>query len=105
MRSVLWLMLSAVLFTPAAHAQEQGEVAAGRAYAEEVCARCHAIDAGETSSPHPKATPFQKVANRPEMSAVGLAAWLRTPHPNMPSLIVETADLNNLIAYITSLKE
>jgi hypothetical protein len=57
------------------------------------------------SSPEPTAPPFKDVANTPGMTETALTVWLRTSHPTMPNIIVEPADMDNVIAYILSLKD
>jgi len=105
MRFALLPMLALVLLAPTTNAQEQGDPVAGRAYAEKVCARCHAVARGDTYSPNPDATSFQTVANTPGMSVIALSVWLQTPHPTMPNLILKSDDLHNVITYIASLKD
>lgn len=85
-------------------AQETGNIAEGRALARSVCAECHAIDDGFLASPDPGATPFEIVANMPEMTAMALAIWFRTPHPSMPNLILTDQETENIVAYIHSLR-
>ena len=83
---------------------QTGDPGAGAAYAKQVCAKCHAID--QTGiSPELTAPPFKDVANTPGMTETALTVWLRTSHPTMPNIIVEPADMDNVIAYILSLKD
>ena len=95
--------LAALLTMPcAAEAQEAGNVEAGHAYAKKVCAECHAVERGETEILNPPS--FQIVADSPGITERALAVWLRNPHPNMPDFILPQADMENVIAYILSLK-
>lgn len=87
----------------AAGAQD-ADVAAGKVYAEEVCAACHAVQAGDLESPLFEATPFQEVADTPGMTELALSVWLQTSHPTMPNIVLEQDDMRNVIAYIRSLK-
>ena len=79
------LMLGAVLlaaFASQVEAQE-GDVAAGAAYAKQVCAACHAVLPNEQISPLAQAPTFQKVANTARHDrdgAFGLAAKLPPDH-------------------------
>jgi mono/diheme cytochrome c family protein len=82
----------------------QGAALRGRAYAEEVCAVCHAVGAGESRSPNADAPPFETVANTPGMTPTALAVWLNTSHPSMPNLIVDPHRVDDLSAYLQSLK-
>ena len=94
-----------VLVGLASSAEAQtGDPEAGAAYAKQVCAKCHATDRTGLS-PEPTAPPFKDVANTPGMTGTALRVWLSTSHPTMPNIIVEPADMDNVIAYILSLKE
>ena len=95
---------AAAMMTTSVRAQEIGDPKAGRAYAEENCAECHAIAPGDYDSPNMGAPGFVEIANVPGMSEVALFSFFQTPHPMMPNFIVETADIRDLIAYIRSLK-
>ena len=95
--------LAGLLTMPcAAETQEAGNVEAGHAYAKKVCAECHAVERGETEILNPPS--FQIVADSPGITERALAVWLRNPHPNMPDFILQQADMENVIAYIMSLK-
>lgn len=75
----------------------------GLAYAQRRCATCHAIAAGEVSSPLPSAPSFDVVANTPGMTPTALHAWLRSPHQTMPQLEVPSNDLDDISAYLDTL--
>jgi mono/diheme cytochrome c family protein len=93
-----------VLVGLASSAEAQtGDPEAGAAYAKQVCAKCHAIDRTELS-PEPTAPPFKDVANTPGMTATALAVWLTTSHPTMPNIVLDPQELDNVIAFIVSLK-
>ena len=101
----LMLLAAAVTFglSGGVEAQE-ADVAAGKVYAEEVCATCHGVEAGEALSPLIEAPPFQEVADTPGMTELALSVWLQSSHPTMPNLVLEQDDLRNVVAYIRSLK-
>jgi mono/diheme cytochrome c family protein len=86
-----------------AEAQE-ADVAAGKAYAEQICAACHAVQPGEMDSALFEAPPFQGVADTPGMTELALSVWLQTSHPTMPNIVLEQDDMRNVVAYIRSLK-
>jgi mono/diheme cytochrome c family protein len=88
----------------AAHAVQLGDAKAGHAYATSACAECHEVDAGMSFSPNPDAPSFQEVADTPGMTAQALTVWLQTSHPTMPDFIIKPDDMDNVIAYITSLR-
>ena len=86
-----------------AHAQEVGDPRAGLASAREVCASCHAVQAGETRSPNAQAPSFEAIARTSGMTGTALTVALRTSHETMPNLMLEREELENVIAYILSL--
>jgi len=88
-----------------AMAVELGNAEVGHAFAAKVCADCHDVEpGGEAFSPNPDAPSFQEVADTPGMSPRALAVWLQSSHPTMPDLILSTDEIDNVIAYITSLR-
>lgn len=74
----------------------------GLAYAREACASCHGVEAGQRS-PKAAAPSFDALANRPGMNRAALSALLRSPHRNMPNLIVEPDRVDDLAAYLATL--
>lgn len=81
-----------------------GSAAHGLAYAQAACASCHAVGAGELVSPHPLAPPFQRVADTPGMTGLALHVWLRSPHENMPQIVVAPEQVEHLAAYLGSIE-
>lgn len=81
-----------------------GNAALGRIYAEQTCAQCHAITSSAATSPLPEAPTFDQIANTPGMTRVALNAWLHSPHPSMPHIIVPPDKIDDLSAYLMTLK-
>jgi len=50
----------------------------------------------------PAATPFDKIANI--KSAEALFEWMHSTHPTMPNIVLKQEDLDDVVAYILSLK-
>jgi mono/diheme cytochrome c family protein len=96
--------VSFILLVNNGSAQDLGNVANGAAFAQTVCADCHAVKKGQKRSPNPKAPSFERVANTPGMTGIALHAWMVSPHPTMPDLVLGGDDKDNLAAYILSLK-
>jgi mono/diheme cytochrome c family protein len=89
---------------PAARAQQAGDPAAGRRLAEGWCSNCHVIGPGQ-SGPASDAVPtFPSVAERASTTEMSLRVFLQTPHANMPNYQLTRAQLDDLVAYILSLK-
>ncbi|MEQ1867248.1 MAG: cytochrome c [Micropepsaceae bacterium] len=89
---------------PAPSASEEG-LSAGRAYALENCAECHNVTRRAAGRRTKTGAPdFYAIANEKTTSVIGLNAFLMTPHPTMPNLIIAPEDRRNIIAYILSLR-
>jgi mono/diheme cytochrome c family protein len=83
-------------------AVELGNAAAGLEYAQKVCADCHPVEPDTaTLSQVPS---FQEVADTTGMTPRALVVWLTTSHPNMPDIILAPDDMDNVVAYIMSLR-
>lgn len=76
----------------------------GRSYADAACAACHAVAAGDPRSPNPKAPTFEEIANVPGMTLMALNVALHTSHKTMPNLIIEPDRIEDLSAYLHTLK-
>jgi mono/diheme cytochrome c family protein len=90
---------------PLLNAQDIGDARRGRDYAQQLCSECHNVGSSDAQSPNTKAPPFRHIANTPGMSVTALTVWSRTSHPTMPNLVIEPDDMDDLIAYILSLKD
>lgn len=87
-----------------AHAATLGDPKAGEAYARGHCQSCHSVVRDGNTSAINAATPLQVIANTGGITRTALYVFFRTSHPRMPNLIVKGDDLDNIIAYILSLK-
>ena len=90
-----------------ANAQEaSGNSELGRVYAREVCSPCHAVSAEQATQRMIAIGPdFQTIANTPGMTATALRAFLQTPHPKMPNLILSPEQSADVIAFLLSLRD
>jgi mono/diheme cytochrome c family protein len=98
-RSTAWSALLLLTIFPSALAQPLGDPAAGERLAAASCAQCHGADGA-----HPAAPALAAIAAMPSTTEASLSAFLQTPHAKMPNLIFSGAELNDLIAYILSLR-
>lgn len=109
--AVLCLAAAACAAAPQAVAQTPAPIGLagwapdGQAHARETCARCHAVEPGEEISPYPGAPAFEQLAETPGMTGMALNVWLHSAHEEMPHLMVDRDDVEDLSAYITSLKD
>ena len=93
------LAVAVAVPTQAVRAQQAAD---GLAIARQWCAGCHIVEPGGKGSD--AARPFAEVANDPNFTKDGLRAWLADPHPPMPGLSLSNAEIDALMAYITSLR-
>jgi mono/diheme cytochrome c family protein len=100
------LLAAALLVLPACvSAQEQGDAQQGRIYASQVCAECHKIGSEDGLSPVIGVKSFKEIANQRDTTVISLAAWMQSEHVNMPHIVPEAHELNDVIAYIVRLKD
>src|SRR5215813_13775599 len=85
-------------------AQAPGDPVKGHQFAQQICSECHNIERGQRPSPNGQAPNFETIARTPGMTAIALTAVLRTPHRNMPNIIIADEDLRNVAAYVLSLQ-
>ena len=106
MRATSALLLSASLFMSIAEAQADSEVEVlkGHIYSLQICGQCHAVDRNDFVSPNPASPPFHSIMSRKENTDMALLVWLHSPHETMPDIRVEADDLQNLVAYMASLR-
>lgn len=96
----------AIAASPAAAAAQDlpGDAVAGREFALRYCSDCHVIAEGQ---PHPAtdgAPPFASVARMKGVARLSLHAFLQTPHRRMPNLILDRMAIDDVVAYILSLR-
>jgi hypothetical protein len=63
---------------------------------------CHLVDKVPGRSPNADAPTFERIANISGMTSAALT--VRTSHETMPNVIIKGGDVNDLVAYILSLK-
>ena len=86
-----------------ATAATQDRVAEGHKLAQQWCTGCHIIEPGTTSASD-VAPPFPKIAQDKRLTPDQLRVWLTNPHPPMPNLSLTREEIDNLVAYIGSLR-
>ncbi|MBM3549465.1 MAG: cytochrome c [Alphaproteobacteria bacterium] len=97
--------LSLVVLSTAASAQSlPGSVVDGRELALRICSDCHVVSPRQTRSPTDAAPPFSERARDPAITPLSLRVFLQTPHARMPDLSLTRSEIDDLIAYILSLR-
>ena len=102
--SIVGLAAALAITAAPCHAQEFGNVERGKAYAEQLCSDCHRIGRLSDGRSDPKVPPFTSVAKTKGMTAMALSAWLQTSHPTMPNIRLKPETMDDIIAYILSLR-
>ncbi len=100
--TLVYGLLSAASIVAAA---ELGDIDAGLKFATQNCAECHDITSRNLMSTASGVPTFYVVANTSGISRTSLLVWMQSSHRKMPNLMVEDQDLDDVIAYILSLKE
>ncbi len=109
MRALLAIAFPTFLLTasPAAPAEDlTGSVEEGRRLALGVCAECHEVAEKQRPPrpPVPNVPSFYDLSDDPAVTPYYLRAFFRTPHRNMPNIMLSRDETDNIIAYIQSLK-
>jgi mono/diheme cytochrome c family protein len=97
--------VAGVLACASVYAAEVGNPQRGLAYAQKNCAKCHAVEAGDMFSPTMIAPTFSTIAETPGINERALIVWFQSSdHATMPNLILAQEDLDDVVAYILSLR-
>jgi mono/diheme cytochrome c family protein len=106
-RKLLWIMAAAflviALLAVLARSAAAGDVAAGKALAEQWCQGCHLVTPGQREALD-GAPPFAAIATTGPLNAADVETWLATPHPVMPDFALTRYEVDDLITYIESLR-
>ena len=89
---------------PAWAAGDTTVTAAGQRLAQQWCAECHVVTGLEAPPAIDDVPTFRTVANDPSVTELSLRAFLKTPHPPMPNFILTPEQMDEIVAYILSLK-
>lgn len=82
-----------------------GDPVEGKIVSEQLCASCHAIEAGKPS-PNPAAPPFTEVLDRygARVLAKDLENAVSISHLRMPTFYLGDGHGNDIVAYLESMK-
>jgi mono/diheme cytochrome c family protein len=81
-----------------------GNIASGRHLAESWCTRCHEIYLDEFA-PFSYPPNFVEIANMPSTTALAINVFLRTSHDVMPNYQLSREEVDDIVAFIMSLKD
>jgi mono/diheme cytochrome c family protein len=104
MRRFGWLIGAMCMAGGHAAAQDlPGDPAQGAELAGEVCAQCHLVSEDQMIDPAVGPS-LLEVAEHPATTEMSLRAFLQTPHPTMPNLVLTPEETDDIVAYLLSLK-
>ena len=88
----------------AATTSQAGDIAAGFKHAKEVCAKCHVVAKGIGGGGTDGAPPFATIPNQLKRSEAQIKTFLARPHGRMPDFVMTRQEIDDLAAYIMSLR-
>jgi mono/diheme cytochrome c family protein len=95
-----------VVFTAQqAGAQTEGDPDAGRKLAGTWCENCHVVGISQQRGTSTGAPTFTAIAAMKSTTFMGLQAFLQTPHARMPDFHLSRDEIDDVAAYIISLKK
>jgi mono/diheme cytochrome c family protein len=99
------LFATILLLGPAAALAQvpTGDPAEGGKVAKTWCSNCHVIDNNPTSAGDTVPS-FPAIANHTATTALSLQAFLQTPHGQMPNFQLSRQEIDDVVAYILTLR-
>jgi mono/diheme cytochrome c family protein len=104
MRGAVALMLFLGAAAPALAQPEPGDARVGQRLAVTWCANCHQIAPGGPGPVSDTAPQFQAIMRMPSTTSMSLRVFLQTPHANMPDYRLTREQMDDLVAYMLSLR-
>ena len=98
------ILIAAWAMAGAAQAQQVGSAQQGQRLARQACAECHLVDKVAGRSTNSAAPTFETIARTKGLTSAALTAMLQTSHRTMPNVVIKGGDINDIVAYILSLK-
>ena len=106
MASKFMLLLSGACLLASSAAALAGDAVLGREVAQKLCVNCHIIEPGGAADEvNPSIPSFMAIAGKPGQTESIIRGFLIDPHPPMPDIHLTAHELDNIAAYIMSLKE
>lgn len=76
----------------------------GRDIAVKSCSECHLVGRADATPKNFTAPSFADIANMPSATLLSIKVFLRTPHANMPDIMLNESELDAIAEHIMSLK-
>jgi mono/diheme cytochrome c family protein len=100
-----WLLLTPSGYAADNAAPPPGDAVHGRSLAENWCSSCHLVSAEQKSTRKTGAPPFATIAQSSTFNTDHLAYLLYDPHPKMAKLALSRTAIEDIAAYVVSLKK
>jgi mono/diheme cytochrome c family protein len=100
MRTAALIALTFVAATAPAYAAS-GNAEAGRQLVTRSCSSCHAMEGATTATDG--APPFTLVAKTNKERPAWIRGWLMSPHPPMPSISLSRQQIDDIVAYLSTI--
>ena len=104
LRTLALAALLAGAALPAAAQPEPGDPASGLRLSATWCANCHRVAPGGPGPSTDAAPTFRAIAQMPSTTSMSLRVFLQTPHPNMPDYRLTREELDDVVAYLLTLR-
>jgi mono/diheme cytochrome c family protein len=100
------LFLTALLAVSPAYSAPAvaGDSDAGHTLVKKWCANCHIVDSAQKQGSSTGAPTFDAIAQMKSTTEMGLHVFLQTPHDRMPDLHLTRNEIDDVSAYILSLR-
>ena len=103
--TILCLSAFVLLSAPARAQEHDGDPAKGRIIAQTWCSACHVVSPDQQHAGSDAVPSFAAIARMSSTTSMSLHAFLQTPHPPMPDLKLTHNEMDDLDAYILSLRQ
>lgn len=81
-----------------------GDAELGRQAAERLCTSCHVTETSSSQTVPAGVPTMRTIANKPDQTAERIAGMLINPHPPMPNVRLTREEIDNIVAYLQSLR-
>ena len=105
MRQALTFVVPLLAAAVAASSASAGDIAAGFKHAKEICAKCHVVATGVGGGGTDGAPPFETIPNQLKRTEPQIKTFLSRPHGRMPDFVMTRREIDDLAAYIMSLRK
>lgn len=104
MRMMAMAGAAALMASPALAQEPPGDADKGHVLAKTWCSGCHLVEANETTA-RDVVPSLAAVAAMKSTTVLSLQAFLQTPHDHMPDWRLTRKEIDDVVAYIMSLRQ